>query len=107
MGKVNLNNPHKLLWIKNTEKWIAENVELKNKNILSNCPTNCPRCGLKLLDSLHKIRSQYADYNICSSCGDDEIIRDSLGNEQVRLDDWYIMTGVKMGYLKNERILSR
>lgn len=108
MGKVNLNNPHKLLWIKNTEQWIVNNAEIKEKNIV----LNCPRCGLRLFSSSNKIRSQYANYDICSLCGEDEIVRDSLGNEQIELDEWYISTGVKMGYLKrenncSERYLSR
>jgi ribosomal protein L32 len=52
----------------------------------------CPRCGLKLLKDEMDIRSRYEDSVICGICRDDEILRDSVGADQMELSDWYVFS---------------
>lgn len=81
-------NPLREASINKAEKW------LRDKNcgspIYAGC--DCPRCGLKLLASemTENNKSQYEDYIICSVCRDDEIIRDSVGSEQLPFGKWAI-----------------
>jgi hypothetical protein len=79
-------NPLREDRLQETEQW------LRDRNCGSPIYAGgvCPRCGLKLLVDELDIRSQYEDSVICGICRDDEIIRDSVGADQMPISEWYI-----------------
>jgi predicted RNA-binding Zn-ribbon protein involved in translation (DUF1610 family) len=90
MGKINYDNPYRQKWLKETESWLKRNGYVINPDI--NEKFTCPRCGSTKIYKKDEINTSQFGYRICPKCYDDEIIRDSLGIEQLETRYWYIFS---------------
>ena len=55
----------------------------------------CPRCGRDRMDpkAARNALSRRADVYICSECGMDEALRDTVGEPPLPLNEWGIVRG--------------
>lgn len=94
MGKFNFNNPYRNKWCNETEKWLGKMGYVKNSK--NNEKFTCPRCGRKEILQREIIRKSQFGYEVCLNCYEDEIIRDSIGEEQIDTKYWYIFSKKNM-----------
>ncbi len=72
---------------------------LKAFKVIQDCPsfrTPCPRCGANVMDEsmVRNALSRHEDVYVCSSCGMDEAILDSMKKVKP-LSEWYIIKLMK------------
>ena len=90
MGKYNMNNPYRQKWLSETTEW------LRNKGYVFNPDVNeeltCPKCGYTKILNKNDIHKSQFGYRICCKCYDDELIRDSIGVDQIDTKYWFATT---------------
>lgn len=90
MGKINLDNPYRQKWYAETERWLKRNGYVINPE--ENEKLTCPRCGITEIYKKSEINKSQFGYRICPKCYEDEIMRDSLGIDQIDTQYWYLFS---------------
>lgn len=90
MGKVKLDNPYRQQWLNESENWLRKNGYVVNPE--ENEKLTCPRCGVTKIYKKSEIEKSQFGYRICPKCHEDEIIRDSIGIDQLDTKNWYIFS---------------
>ena len=90
MGKINLDNPYRQKWYAETERWLKRNGYVINPE--ENEKLTCLRCGITEIYKKSEINKSQFGYRICPKCYEDEIMRDSLGIDQIDTQYWYVFS---------------